>query len=75
MKNKRAASPSIGIIDPQSVKCSEWGVMNKGFDGKKKVNGRKRYIVVDSLGCILAVVVHAANQHDSKNTLQVCTPI
>ena len=59
-------SPSTGIIDSQTVKSSEWGVPEKGFDGNKKINGRKRHIVVDTIGCVLAVVVHAANQHDSK---------
>ena len=39
--------------------------MPKGFDGTKKVQGRKRHIVVDTLGLVLVVVVHAANQHDS----------
>jgi transposase len=63
-KAGREASPSVGIIDSQSVKCSEWGVVPKGYDGYKKVNGRKRHIVVDTLGLVLAVVVHAATQHD-----------
>ena len=40
------------------------GVVPKGYDGHKKINGRKRHIVVDTLGLVLAVVVHAANQHD-----------
>lgn len=69
VKNGRNSSPSIGIIDSQSVKSSEWGVPEKGVDGFKKVKGRKRHIVVDSLGCILAVVVHAANIHDSKGAV------
>lgn len=64
-KAGREASPSVGIIDSQSVKCSEWGVATKGFDGYKRVNGRKRHLVVDALGLVLVVVVHAANQHDS----------
>ena len=55
----------MGVIDSQSVKNSEWGVVPKGFDGNKKVQGRKRHIVVDTLGLVLVVVVHAANQHDS----------
>lgn len=54
----------------QSIKNSEWGVVPKGFDGNKKIQGRKRHIVqgrraMDTLGLILVVVVHAANQHDS----------
>ncbi|GAB3514339.1 IS5-like element ISMac15 family transposase [Spirosoma knui] len=64
-KARREASPSVGVIDSQSVKCSEWGVVPKGYDGHKKVNGRKRHIVIDTLGLVLVVVVHAANQHDS----------
>jgi len=64
-KARREASPSVGVIDSQSVKCSEWGVVPKGYDGHKKVNGRKRHIVVDTLGLVLVVVVHAANIHDS----------
>ena len=71
IKQNRAASPSIGIIDSQSVKCSEWGVVEKGFDGKKRIQGRKRHIIIDSLGCLLTVVCHKANQHDSKGGLLV----
>ena len=37
----------------------------------KKVKGRKRHIVVDTLGCLLAIVVHAANIHDTKGGMQV----
>lgn len=41
---------------------NEIGVSSeKGFDGNKRINGRKRHIVVGTLGCILAVVVHRAN--------------
>lgn len=72
-KDGRAASPSVGVIDSQSVKCSEWGVVPKGYDGHKKVNGRKRHIVVDTLGLVLVVVVHAANGHDSPAAKLVLT--
>ena len=74
-KAKREASSSVGVIDSQSVKCSEWGVVPKGFDGNKKVNGRKRHIVVDTLGLVLVVVVHAANQHDSPAARVVLTSL
>ena len=65
----------MGVIDSQSVKCSEWGVVPKGFDGNKNVNGRKRHIVVDTLGLVLVVVVHAANQHDSPAARAVLTSL
>lgn len=45
----------------------------KGFDGYIKANGRKRHIVVDTLGLVLVVVVHAANQHDSPAARMVLT--
>ena len=57
--------PSLGIIDLQSVKNSEWGLPNKSFDGNKKIKGRKRHIVVDTLGLLLCVVVTSANVHNS----------
>jgi len=59
----RNPEPSAGIIDSQSVKI----VANlgfSGFDGAKKVNGRKRHIVTDTLGLLLDVVVHEANLSD-----------
>lgn len=64
-KYSREASPSLGIIDSQSVKNSERGVPDKGYDGNKKVKGRKRHIVVDTMGILMCVVVTAANVHDS----------
>lgn len=55
--------PSVGIIDSQSVKIVA-NVGFSGFDGAKKVNGRKRHIVVDTLGLLLAVVVHEGSLSD-----------
>jgi putative transposase len=68
----RLASPSVGIIDSQSVKNSEWGVQEKGFDGYKRIQGRKCHIIVDTLGCVIGVKVTAANIPDSKVALQLC---
>ena len=39
----------------------------RGFDGGKKIKGRKRHIVVDTMGNLLAIKVHAANIHDTKS--------
>src|SRR3989338_1437502 len=59
----RNPEPSAGIIDSQSVKIVA-NIGYSGFDGAKKVNGRKRHIVTDTLGLLLKVVVHEANLSD-----------
>ena len=59
----RAESPSLGLIDSQSVKTSSM-TCEKGYDGGKKVQGRKRHIVTDTMGFILSVVVHSADLQD-----------
>ena len=55
----RKAAPSYGIIDAQSVK-TQYASEERGIDGGKKVKGHKRHIVVDIVGNLLHVSVHAA---------------
>jgi putative transposase len=55
--------PSAALVDSQSIKSFNKGD-ERGFDGRKLIKGRKRHIVVDTLGLVLAVVVTAANTGD-----------
>lgn len=61
----RRELPTACSIDSQSVKAADTvGAASRGFDGGKKINGRKRHIAVDTLGLLLAVVVTAASVQD-----------
>jgi len=71
-RSKRKISPTYAIIDSQSIKTTS-ASNEKGFDGGKKVKGRKRHIVVDTMGNLLAIKVHAANIHDTKAGINPAT--
>ena len=63
----RDVEPTAGIIDSQSVKAAaSVPAASRGYDGGKKINGRRRHVVTDCLGMILMVMVTAANVTDRQ---------
>ena len=64
-REQRAIAPTASIIDSQSVRTSERGGPS-GFDAAKKVKGRKRHLVTDTLGLLLAVVVLSGDIQDRE---------
>lgn len=66
LKEKREAYPSLLLVDSQSVKLAPMIYEDRGIDGNKKVNGRKRQILTDTGGRIWKSSSHAANISDSE---------
>jgi putative transposase len=70
----RDPEPSAGIVDAQSVKTTGVGGEQRGFDGGKKVRGRKRHILVDTEGLLVEARVHSARVPDQDGIKQLLDP-
>ncbi len=71
VRSGKNEEPSAGIVNSQTVKTSNICQDVIGYDGGKKIKGRKRHIVVDALGLLLSVIIHSANVHDSVGVTEV----
>jgi len=71
LRQGRQAQPSVCAVDSQSVKVAALVSVDKGIDGHKCINGRKRHIAVDILGLPLAFFVSAANKNDGQMGIEL----
>jgi putative transposase len=70
----RDPEPSAGIVDSQSVKTTGVGGEQRGFDGGKKVRGRKRHLLVDTEGLVVEARVHSAKISDQDGIRRLLDP-
>lgn len=63
----RYPSPGAGVIDTQSARAERRGGPGRRRDPDKQVSGRKRHVIVDTMGLLLADVSHSANENDAHS--------
>ena len=71
----REPTPSAACIDSQSVKTTEVGGAERGYDGGKKINGRKRHVLVDTIGLLLVVLITSAALDDGAAAIKLLAQI
>jgi putative transposase len=67
--------PTAAILDSQTVKTADRGGPERAFDAGKQTFGRKRHILVDTLGLLSLVVAHSAGMQDRDGALAVLAPL